>query len=50
MGESQLGTDPSETQVADISAFLETVTGEIPGVECPVLPEATARTPLPDDM
>jgi len=50
MGESQLGTELSETQVADITAFLETLTGEIPDVAYPVLPEATARTPLPDDM
>ena len=50
MGRSQLGTDLSDREVADITAFLETLTGEIPEVEYPVLPESTAETPLPDRM
>ena len=50
MGVSQLGAELTDQQVADISAFLETLTGEIPKVEYPVLPDRAADTPLPDDM
>ncbi|MGF1657849.1 MAG: cytochrome-c peroxidase [Rubrimonas sp.] len=50
MGVSQLGADLSDAQIADITAFLHTLTGEIPEVEHPVLPARTSATPLPDDM
>jgi len=50
MGTSQLGTDLSEEQISDITAFLRTLTGEQPEVVHPVLPQRTDSTPLPDDM
>jgi cytochrome c peroxidase len=50
MGTSQLGADLSEDQVADIAAFLRTLTGEIPEVIHPVLPSSSATTPRPEPM
>jgi Cytochrome c peroxidase len=50
MGQSQLGADLTDQQIADITAFLETLTGEIPEVSYPVLPDRTASTPVPDEM
>ncbi len=50
MGVSQLGAELTEDEVADIAAFLRTLTGEIPEVEHPMLPARTDATPLPDDM
>ncbi|MCV2876496.1 cytochrome-c peroxidase [Rhodobacteraceae bacterium XHP0102] len=50
MGVSQLGAELSDEDVADITAFLHTLTGEIPEVEHPILPTRTAATPLPEEM
>lgn len=50
MGVSQLGADLNEQQVADITAFLRTLTGEIPEVEHPILPVRTSATPLPESF
>lgn len=50
MGVSQLGADLSDAQVADIAAFLRTLTGEIPQVVHPVLPPSTDATPRPEPM
>ncbi len=50
MGVSQLGAELSDTDVADITAFLHTLTGEIPEVEHPVLPTRSNATPLPEQM
>ena len=50
MSISQLGSELTEEQIDDITAFLRTLTGEIPVVEHPVLPPRTAATPKPDAM
>ena len=50
MGVAQLGAELSETQIADITAFLRTLTGEIPEVQHPVLPLRGKDTPLPEDF
>jgi len=50
MGVSQLGADLDENQVEAITAFLETLTGEMPRVEYPILPASTDDTPLPAPM
>lgn len=50
MGRSQLAEPLTDAQIADITAFLKALTGEIPEVEHPVLPVRTAATPLPDPM
>lgn len=47
MGSAQLGQELSDTEVADITAFLRTLTGEQPEVEIPVLPAITSLTPRP---
>ncbi|MBK1699039.1 cytochrome C peroxidase [Rhodovibrio salinarum] len=47
MGVSQLGQELSEDEIDRIVAFLQSVTGEQPRVEYPVLPESTSETPLP---
>jgi cytochrome c peroxidase len=50
MGVSQLGTELTETEVTDITAFLRTLTGEIPQVQHPILPNRGPNTPLPEPM
>ncbi|HRO12813.1 MAG TPA: cytochrome-c peroxidase [Amaricoccus sp.] len=50
MGVSQLGTELTPDQAADIAAFLHSLTGEQPEVPYPVLPERGPDTPLPDPM
>ncbi len=50
MGVSQLGADLDDQQIADITAFLRTLTGEIPEVVHPTLPVSTAATPRPEPM
>ncbi|ROT98634.1 cytochrome-c peroxidase [Histidinibacterium lentulum] len=50
MGSAQLGIDLTETQVQEITAFLETLEGEQPEVVHPVLPRRTETTPLPSDF
>ena len=47
MGESQLGEKLNDAEVDAITAFLETLTGEQPRVEIPILPVSTATTPKP---
>jgi cytochrome c peroxidase len=50
MGAAQLGAALGDAQVADIAAFLRTLTGELPDVTHPVLPARTADTPRPEAM
>lgn len=47
MGTAQLGTELSDKEVDDITAFLRALTGEMPRVEYPVLPPETETTPKP---
>jgi len=50
MAEYQTKTKLSESEVQDIIAFLNSLTGELPKdyISKPVLPKSTAQTPLPD--
>jgi cytochrome c peroxidase len=48
MGTDQLGAALGEQEVAAITAFLGSLTGEQPKIEYPVLPPRTATTPLPE--
>ncbi|AAV93648.1 cytochrome-c peroxidase [Ruegeria pomeroyi] len=48
MASSQLGADLSEEETAAITAFLHSLTGEVPQVVYPVLPAETSGTPRPD--
>jgi cytochrome c peroxidase len=50
MATSQLGADLTGDEIAAITAFLETLTGEMPEIEHPMLPARGAETPLPDPM
>ncbi|WP_207460389.1 cytochrome-c peroxidase [Azospirillum sp. SYSU D00513] len=50
MGTSQLGKELSKTEVDAITAFLNTLTGEQPRVEMPMLPVSTAKTPRPEPL
>jgi cytochrome c peroxidase len=50
MGTSQLGTELKEADVDAITAFLKTLTGDLPQVDYPVLPASTDRTPKPTAM
>jgi len=50
MGSSQLGIELDDAEVDDITAFLESLTGEQPQVVHPTLPNRTADTPLPNEM
>jgi cytochrome c peroxidase len=50
MGVSQLGAELSETEIDDITAFLRTLTGEIPELVHPNLPPSTDSTPRPEPM
>jgi cytochrome c peroxidase len=47
MGASQLGQTLSDQEEDAIVAFLQTLTGEQPKVELPILPPRTDATPLP---
>lgn len=47
MGTAQLGTELTEPEVEQITAFLTSLTGEMPRIEYPVLPPETATTPRP---
>ena len=49
MGLSQIGAVLDEQQIADITAFLRTLSGEVPAVAHPMLPTRTADTPLPEN-
>lgn len=48
MGAAQLGRDFAPDEIAAITAFLASLTGDQPEVEYPVLPVHTAETPQPD--
>ena len=50
MGVSQLGADLDDAEVGAITAFLESLTGEQPQIDYPILPASTASTPLPELM
>lgn len=45
MGRTQLGIGFSGEEIADIKAFLESLTGEQPEVDFPILPARTPETP-----
>src|SRR5690606_2995917 len=49
MGTAQLGTQLTAPEVDDIVAFLETLTGEQPRMEYPILPVRSADTPPPSE-
>ncbi|NPA28360.1 MAG: cytochrome-c peroxidase [Epsilonproteobacteria bacterium] len=48
MGETQLGKELSDKEVASIETFLKALTGKKPKVEYPILPNSTKDTPKPD--
>jgi cytochrome c peroxidase len=48
MGSAQLGAELQPAETEAITAFLETLTGDQPKVEYPILPPQTKDTPLPD--
>ncbi|MBZ4021815.1 cytochrome C peroxidase [Rhodobacter sp. TJ_12] len=50
MANSQLGAELDDAQIDDITAFLETLTGEQPEVVHPTLPVRTSATPKPAPM
>ena len=50
MSSSQLGTELNDTEIHAITAFLETLTGEMPRVEYPILPVSSPTTPKPAAM
>lgn len=50
MSSSQLGTELSEQEIDAITAFLKTLTGEIPEITYPELPVSSASTPKPETM
>tara|TARA_B100000513_G_scaffold191609_1_gene117112 strand:+ start:153 stop:1202 length:1050 start_codon:yes stop_codon:yes gene_type:complete len=50
MSSSQLGEELSDPEIDAITAFLKTLTGEMPKVEYPILPAETAATPKPEPM
>ncbi|WP_395697554.1 cytochrome-c peroxidase [Methylocella sp.] len=47
MSTAQLGTELSPEEIVDVTAFLQSLTGEQPKVEYPLLPPRTKDTPLP---
>jgi len=47
MGETQLGADLNDKEVASIVTFLKSLDGEMPTVTYPKLPAVTANTPKP---
>lgn len=48
MGVAQLGAELNDEEIADIVAFLRTLTGEIPEISHPILPTRADATPLPE--
>ena len=48
MGTAQLGARLTDEEVGGIVAYLNTLTGDQPRVEYPILPRHQAETPLPD--
>lgn len=49
MGSSQLGTELEPAEIDSIVAFLNSLTGEVPRIEYPVLPAETDKTPRPTE-
>ncbi|WP_338696000.1 MULTISPECIES: cytochrome-c peroxidase [Bradyrhizobium] len=47
MSESQLGAKLSDTEKDDIVAFLNSLTGQLPKIDYPILPTRTDTTPKP---
>jgi len=47
MGQAQLGAKLTDKEADDIVAFLNSLTGQLPRVEYPILPVRTDTTPLP---
>lgn len=47
MATSQLGAKLSDQEIGAITAFLGTLTGEMPRIELPILPVSTTETPQP---
>jgi cytochrome c peroxidase len=47
MATSQLGADLDDAQIDAITAFLGSLTGEVPEIVYPILPPETATTPRP---
>ena len=50
MSSAQLGTELSDDEIDAITAFLKTLTGDMPDIEYPELPASTASTPRPMTM
>lgn len=50
MGKSQLGEKLSDPEIDLITKFLQSLTGEQPRIEYPMLPVSSADTPLPQAM
>lgn len=48
MGKKQLGLKLKKKEVADITAFLKSLSGQMRAIEIPQLPPSTWRTPRPD--
>lgn len=48
MANSQLGTELTDSEIDDVVAFLESLTGEQPKIAHPILPRETATTPKPE--
>jgi cytochrome c peroxidase len=48
MGRLQLGREFSDSEVAQLVAFLKTLTGDMPQFALPVLPPSTPDTPRPN--
>ncbi len=48
MGSSQLGAQLTEDEITKVTAFLESLTGDIPTVVYPALPPGVATTPHPE--
>lgn len=48
MGSSQLGMKLNDAEVEDLTQFLRALTGQMPKVDYPILPQHTQKTPLPD--
>jgi cytochrome c peroxidase len=44
------GKELTPQEIADIAAFLRTLTGQQPRVELPLLPASTAQTPRPEPL
>lgn len=48
MGTSQLGTQLSDDEITKVTAFLRSLTGEMPTVNYPILPPSVGSTPRPE--